>query len=122
MLELLVAESTSQSPLVGASGPALRLCFKILQLVKSQSPLVGASGPAMMEINLSTRKFGSQSPLVGASGPADRLPWPPPGGEGVSIPSGRGFWAGQKTRIGRGHSFTVSIPSGRGFWAGDHSP
>ena len=61
----------------------------------------------------------SQSPLVGASGPAQVY-----GGFGnaalcVSIPSGRGFWAGlMASMFVLNVMVNVSIPSGRGFWAG----
>ena len=87
--------------------------------MQSQSPLVGASGPAYMCEYVETVYPTSQSPLVGASGPANMLDnqfYPTPR---VSIPSGRGFWAGrhghQRSRL----SPRVSIPSGRGFWAGE---
>ena len=36
----------------------------------------------------------------------------------VSIPSGRGFWAGHRNQTGALRCSIVSIPSGRGFWAG----
>ena len=36
----------------------------------------------------------------------------------VSIPSGRGFWAGLFTAPDDWGHKSVSIPSGRGFWAG----
>ena len=73
------AEKESQSPLVGASGPASLKLFIVNKPVTSQSPLVGASGPA--------KKTGEMSKVF------SRL---------VSIPSGRGFWAGS---TGRGRSF-----------------
>ena len=68
----------------------------------SQSPLVGASGPASVWNQTGSIIFTSQSPLVGASGPAKfactHLDNP---FAIVSIPSGRGFWAGQGWRFGK---------------------
>ena len=61
---------TSQSPLVGASGPANLVPPINSPQNKSQSPLVGASGPAHSELVQVYRYSSSQSPLVGASGPA----------------------------------------------------
>ena len=64
------------------------------------------------------RYVTSQSPLVGASGPASTIPGGRVVRRQVSIPSGRGFWAGERILrpLRQGHK--VSIPSGRGFWAG----
>ena len=59
----------------------------------------------------------SQSPLVGASGPADSEKYYLIGMT-VSIPSGRGFWAGKFEVLRNSKGGYVSIPSGRGFWAG----
>ena len=39
-------------------------------------------------------------------------------GRRVSIPSGRGFWAGLLKEMEDEKPGEVSIPSGRGFWAG----
>ena len=60
----------------------------------------------------------SQSPLVGASGPAEMATKKLPVIESVSIPSGRGFWAGMYQSDDFSDNRWVSIPSGRGFWAG----
>ena len=108
----------SQSPLVGASGPANTSKTGDVSRTMSQSPLVGASGPAYEQHLSRTATLGSQSPLVGASGPAV---WPrlyPVRPDPVSIPSGRGFWAGKDVGIAAHIKTIVSIPSGRGFWAG----
>ena len=62
----------SQSPLVGASGPAESgMGTSVPACHPSQSPLVGASGPAYSPTcRFAVLSIVSQSPLVGASGPA----------------------------------------------------
>ena len=84
-----------------------------------QSPLVGAFVPALSRQRKTEGFFNmSQSPLVGASGPAQCRVVPARKSYDVSIPSGRGFWAG--SCYGK-YSYLIllaSIPSGRGFWAG----
>ena len=114
---------TSQSPLVGASGPAelptLRPCGRI-RLNPLWSGLLGRQNLCS---ECHRAEIASQSPLVGASGPAPNIfitndfivislnpLWSGLLGRhnvsttivfsccSVSIPSGRGFWAGQRTR------------------------
>ena len=85
----------------------------------SQSPLVGASGPAESFKNqfdwLSNVSIPSGRGFwAGGTSPHALQDW----AWKVSIPSGRGFWAGRCLPTTIGGRWLVSIPSGRGFWAG----
>ena len=137
---------TSQSPLVGASGPAelptLRPCGRI-RLNPLWSGLLGRQNLCS---ECHRAEIASQSPLVGASGPAPNIfitndfivislnpLWSGLLGRhnvsttivfsccSVSIPSGRGFWAGLLEGQSSWLILAVSIPSGRGFWAGQRT-
>ena len=110
----------SQSPLVGASGPAMIEAVNRFLREKSQSPLVGASGPAPWERPRPIGRCACLNPLwsglLGRPSCQTSLLWL--AGSKVSIPSGRGFWAGLSAAGKWGRKEIVSIPSGRGFWAG----
>ena len=110
--------------------------------VKSQSPLVGASGPAQNSAPSAANSASVSIPSGrGFWAGQTRKRHPRPSrprlnplwsgllgrhSEGgriaqlhlVSIPSGRGFWAGLGRSPVQGITRLVSIPSGRGFWAG----